>query len=528
MNNAGSAAYAGAFFPQATGFNIRGGGFTSNITNNVYNPLPEQPSAFRTVLLGDINLIKEFKAMRSSPQSSLVGRRTPGASVRRVYTAKLEGRESGHMTVALYEGDGAENAWNQHLAKYEAIRHPNIMQLYGLLSTTRLRGMVFHDELIPYAQFLRRFEHSPILSTYIIAYCTTEFREAADYISCVFCVEPLIDYTVWVRPPTGELCLDLAPGAPGTSVGLARWWKIHVLRLENLSLETPDSENIVISSLREDQYHELCSGYPIAQSQYFQVSTEHPVGLGIFRWDSQYWTFTKITEPLQIFPEELHWYNSNYGRAPDELLPNSWIRYEFHRTHLLELKLEFSYEIQKAWLAQANHIFAELDEVTHAEDYGTSLTGCARSLFINRSTLATPVSPLARAIYSFVLPREFRTNTEPDANSYQWPACPAYWSLDPSGADRLSTEDAKSLGFPAIHIETSVVGKSWDHSVYEGLQRFHEGKGFDPEGREVARRLGCPLFEGLSNRVPFPARKFKHPWCQLKDAELCRELCHWL
>ncbi|KAF7353131.1 hypothetical protein MSAN_01500600 [Mycena sanguinolenta] len=106
--------YAGAFFPQATGFNICGGMFTSNVTN-VYNPPPEQ-------LSGDIKLIQKFKEMRSSPQSSLVGRQNPGANVRRVYMAKLEGRQSGNMTVAMYEGDGAEEAWNQHLAKYEAVR----------------------------------------------------------------------------------------------------------------------------------------------------------------------------------------------------------------------------------------------------------------------------------------------------------------------------------------------------------------------------------------------------------------------
>ena len=99
--------------------------------------------------------------------------------------------------------------------------------------------------------------------------------------------------------------------------------------------------------------------------------------------------------------------------------------------------------------------------------------------------------------YLFVCPpRDFHTGTE-NANLYQWPACPAYWSLNPSGADRLSTEDARNLGFPTIHIETIVTGCSWDRSVYEGLRRFHEGKGLDPESREVARQLGYPLYEVL-------------------------------
>jgi hypothetical protein len=59
--------------------------------------------------------------------------------------------------------------------------------------------------------------------------------------------------------------------------------------------------------------------------------------------------------------------------------------------------------------------------------------------------------------YLFVCPPEnFRTG--PDA--FQWPGCPAYWSHDPSGAIRFSTEEATILGFPMIHIETVIHGLS--------------------------------------------------------------------
>ncbi|KAF7353269.1 hypothetical protein MSAN_01514800 [Mycena sanguinolenta] len=458
-NNTDSAAYAGAFFPQATGFNICGGVFTSNVTKNVYNPLPE-PTAFRTVLLGDVNLIKEYKEMRSSPQSSLGGRRTPGASVRRVYTAKIEGHASGHMTVTMYEGDGAEEAWNQHLANYEAVWHPNIMQLYGLL---------------------------------IIE--TTEFEEAASYIFDVFC-KPLIDYfnpPVWIRSVTGGLCLDLAQGEPKTRIKLPPLRDAHVLRLENVSLDAPDSEDIIILSLSEEQYLKLCSGFPIARSWCFQVPTEHLIGAGIFRLDSQYGTCVRITEPLQILPEaEPHWVY--YGEGSGELLPNSWIRLKF------EPHLGLSaYEIQSAWLVQASRIFTELQEEAYVENY----ICVYRVQFILRIADKHHIPEG----YLFVCPpRDFRTELHP--NLYEWPACPAYWSLDPSGAARLSTDNARILGFPAIHIETTMTGKSWDRSVYSGLRRFHEGKGFNPDSREVARQLGYPLYEGLRNvdsDPPFPA-----------------------
>ncbi|KAF7334338.1 hypothetical protein MSAN_02378700 [Mycena sanguinolenta] len=495
-------------------------------------PQVREPSAFRTIQLGDINLIKEFKEMRSSPRWSVVGRQTPGATVRRVYTAKLERRESGHMTVALYEGEGAEEAWNQHLANYGLIRHPNIMQLYGLLSTRTLRGMVFHDELIPYAQFLRRFQHLAILTPYIISYCpiikVTEFEEATIYISNVFS-ESSMDYEdlpVWIRPSTGQLCLGLAETEEAsTELDVVR---PRVLRSENISLDAPDSEDILISSLSEAQYHELCSWYPIARFQYFQISTEHPVGPGVFQLDSQHGTCVRITKPLQILPKvEPHSHWEHYG-VRGEPLPNSWMRYEFPRTctHLLELEFA-SYEVRNVWVAQANHIFAELEDKTHVENY----VCIDRIGFILRVLHCTDYNTPAG--YLFVCPpQDFHTGAKPHANLYQWPACPAYWSLDPSGADHLSTEDARSLGFPAIHIETRMAGTYWDHSVYEGLRQFHEGKGFDPYSQEVARQLGYPLYEVLSDlgsEVPFPARCVEKWRCEEEeDPALCRDLGHYL
>jgi hypothetical protein len=106
--------------------------------------------------------------------------------------------------------------------------------------------------------------------------------------------------------------------------------------------------------------------------------------------------------------------------------------------------------------------------------------------------------------YLFVCPPEkFRT----ELDSFQWPHCPAYWSFDPSGATRLSTEDAKILGFPIIHIKTAVMGNSWDNCVYDGLRRFHRGRGFDPESQEAAKHFGYPFYTISSVFAPFECGK---------------------
>jgi hypothetical protein len=50
-------------------------------------------------------------------------------------------------------------------------------------------------------------------------------------------------------------------------------------------------------------------------------------------------------------------------------------------------------------------------------------------------------------------------------SSFRWPECPVYWSLDPSGVEHLSIEDAAGLGFPSISLYTEIHGRSWDAGV---------------------------------------------------------------
>lgn len=75
------------------------------------------------------------------------------------------------------------------------------------------------------------------------------------------------------------------------------------------------------------------------------------------------------------------------------------------------------------------------------------------------------------------------------------PDCPAYWSHDPSGVERLSAEEVRNFGFPDINLKMSVTGLLWDSSVYDGIRQFHEAKGFDPSSQDVGVELRYPLFD---------------------------------
>ncbi|KAJ7241491.1 hypothetical protein B0H12DRAFT_43339 [Mycena haematopus] len=203
-------------------------------------------------------------------------------------------------------------------------------------------------------------------------------------------------------------------------------------------------------------------------------------------------------------------------------MPNSWIRYDSHRScsPKFSVRLWWSPTTEKCWLAQANHIFTQLPVISHREDYV-----CVDTIWFILQFFPNIYYTRKLDGHLFICPPEdFRTG----ANSFQWPKCPAYWSLDRSGAVRLSQEDAKSLGFPILHIETVIRGRSWDKCVYDELRRFHHGKGFDLDSQpeDVAEDLDYPLFE-LAKDADGP-QLCKEGWVDCKnETELCWKLGHY-
>ncbi|KAJ7788646.1 hypothetical protein B0H14DRAFT_3503945 [Mycena olivaceomarginata] len=136
----------------------------------------------------------------------------------------------------------------------------------------------------------------------------------------------------------------------------------------------------------------------------------------------------------------------------------------------------------KAWLTQANYLFQQLHAIPAYHEDFTLVTNVSYKL----STLDT-VENLP-AGYLFICPLEDIQCGIADQPVY-------YWSLDPSGVEPLTEEEAEQLGFPFFQLEMGAMGKYWDGHIYEGLRQFYEGKGFDPYSQDVARELGLPLLQ---------------------------------
>ncbi|KAJ6532589.1 hypothetical protein B0H19DRAFT_451036 [Mycena capillaripes] len=177
----------------------------------------------------------------------------------------------------------------------------------------------------------------------------------------------------------------------------------------------------------------------------------------------------------------------NGDEAGTSILENGWIRVNSANVvDEYQRRVYTDFSSSAAWLAQADRIFNSLGIKSNLDEY----------VFVDgiqcRLRLLGPLDNLPPG-YLFLCPlTEFQTELPGHCGI---PACAAYWSRDPSGAERLSAEEAKNAGFPDIEFCMWSWGRAWDDGVYTGIRQFHQAKGFGPYSQEVAIELGYPLLQ---------------------------------
>ncbi|KAF8152118.1 hypothetical protein K438DRAFT_377380 [Mycena galopus ATCC 62051] len=171
---------AGAFFPHARHFSISGGTYTSHVTQVSPTVRHGQPLSynsfigahlkirdFRMIPLGDLDLLHEIHL---EDRTGMITRRP---STRKLYHVRLDGRVS-TMTAVVYQGEKGEQAWRRELQTYSGIRHPNIVQIHGVVNSSGLYATIFHDEFISGDQYSDdlgyAFEEAPLTTLYLL-YC---------------------------------------------------------------------------------------------------------------------------------------------------------------------------------------------------------------------------------------------------------------------------------------------------------------------------------------------------------------------
>ncbi|KAJ6524192.1 hypothetical protein B0H19DRAFT_1276637 [Mycena capillaripes] len=445
----------------------------TNITNH-YNCSPTVFPDFRQIPIGDIYLVEEIK-LELLPRT--VRRPHERGSVRRVYSARVapDGLQS-NMTVAMYQGEGAEEEWRREIARYSCVRHPNFVQLFGITTSANIYAAIFYGDLIPFQHFLNLHQHSHFSTIYIYAYRVAQFMEAQTYFHSAFQQHLLkSECTFWVHRVTGRLCAELVPSESH--------WKADPDELSNLApLHAPGQETQIIASLTVEQYHDICY-WDLSHFQKSPKSRSATVNVGAVYSSSDH--FNPVAW-LDIETDGMDWYGAN-GKKTD----NGWTR--FNSNDLPGQTVELRVWHQGPWLSQANQILTRLQITSHLEDYLLACHVCFK-MEISAIVADPPAG------FLFLCPAK---DLQIAPSSFRWPDCSAYWSFDPLGVKRLSTEEATAVGFPSIELYMEILERSWDTGVYAGLRQFHKAKGFNPDSQDLARHLGDPLYR-LSTEMDPP------------------------
>ncbi|KAJ7063807.1 hypothetical protein C8F01DRAFT_35766 [Mycena amicta] len=516
------AQYSGSFFHSSDQVSVTGGMFTSaqSVTNHFHHgpSVGVPPADFRKIPLGDINLQRE---LRVDDQSVSVYRRREHGCVHRVYSARVEGKKA-DMTVAIFQGENAEEQWSRTVLEHSSLRHPNVVQLFGVSSSSGVHATVYHDELIPFEHFLNRYCNSHFLLLDLWAYFMDEQRAAIDYFWSVFPRKPFpLCCGYWIHPSNGRICLDLLPSPTALhhhDLALHHHdfaWTFTIPRPNGIhTLNEPDREATFISSLTLAQYHNHCY-WVLAEHREIVFSAPAVVKLGTVL---HYSCSTRLKSPVEItslLPDlklsqsfwpwinETHRLDSNSGqwgqgglRADGDIMENKWTRCDTRNDFPFNPSMNFwATGGMYPWLSQSDYVMNHLHASYNCEDYAV----VRRIVF--QIMIPTNSQPLPEG-YLFLSPA---ANFEVGPSLFCWPECPAYWSLDPAGVERLSTKEAEQLGFPALDLTSWVSVVSWDVSAYAGIRNFQRAKGFNPYTQDVARALGHPLYN-----LPAEDQEFTH------------------
>ncbi|KAJ7714431.1 hypothetical protein B0H16DRAFT_1742624 [Mycena metata] len=493
----------GTFFTGSQGFTIKNSIF-NNVTHTAASTTP--PDIHR-ITMGDIELRSQLRVdseWRIDEDTGIVRRERRGGCIRRVYSAKVGHRK---MTVVMFEGDSAEQEWQQNITTYLGLRHPNILQIYGVANSGSIHATLFHGDLMLLEEFLDLHEHySPILQVYLTASAVEQSGRADDYFASQFGWRLIYgEYTVWIQLSTGTISAEL--GVPDYFIVPWGWRSADPMTIQNPAYHQTCS---MLSSVHGSAHLSIFASVTLG-AMVFWPPLRQPASCidnSTFEPGVQlpFEDCIELASVDHIEVDSSGWFGSGV------VMTNGWTRLFPHSFYPIVAHLTFRVRKQDilAWLSQANHIFKCLQITSNFSDH----------VLLSTISIHLQIQPILETIptgYLFLCPpNHFRTGSA----SFTSPDYPAYWSLDSSVVERLSAEEAMHLGFPSFEFKSRVSGLYWEDKIYAGLRQFHASKGFDPDNQDLACHLGYPLYRlsthgRIQEETPTVSRTF-NLWMNLQ------------
>ncbi|KAK7013002.1 hypothetical protein R3P38DRAFT_1514587 [Favolaschia claudopus] len=482
-------------------------------------PLVPAFENFRRIPLGDLIVEGNLGVVEKLRRP---GRNT--TTVRRVHAAKVFGSTT-PFTVAMYEGKDANEEWDKYIAIHSRLRHPNFLQLFGMLTADGLYAAVFHEEYIPFKQALQSYTLTRTHEIYFWNFFERQFHKYANYLLPIAgeAVCPGSDriqlsnmqFTPWLHR-TGIVCFEIAqsnvwscfqgiskrlefenvhPAWPQNSYDTALHSAEHLLLPHDLPkmialMEFCDYYILVgrtvkyrstrlehADSVRMSSWL-VSDGEKVAREVAFLICPELPSATSyLYGGGCSFRGNDGCCRKVRFFPR-------NQGVEPDEPDVANLLKLESHSTH-------------EGWLSQAGYVLSQLS---------LEVDVCSIVRCVDVKMIMHPSKPSVHEAELSLPPLSaFLT---PDGTHLQYPTEQPCW-FDPVRNEPLSMDKAEMLGLPAIELTIDVTSVYIDKSTLQQLREFHQGKGFDPDSQEIAKHLGYALYYFGNTGDPLPEPRFE-------------------
>ncbi|KAK7057845.1 hypothetical protein R3P38DRAFT_3169351 [Favolaschia claudopus] len=516
-----------SFFAHSHNFTIKGGHFAIHNHITAEQGAPRgRPKAFREIDWCDIFLEDNLDVVRARVATS--GR---CSVLRNIYSAKIEGQHNPDKTVVIYEGDGAKQMWYEDISKYLRVRHPRVLQLFGVSYSAGMFAAIFHRQgnvcgfsenlclichidLVPAEHVIEDYSHEAITKIYFSAFLIQEYRYHAAELARMLQVKKLTifdDSSFWLNT-AGKLYIELGRRKQLESL----IWISYYARFPQLARLVKSTELIPAHQLLEIIKNLTLEGfYRHFTPNLFSLALEKGTSvkfrpgsiIGLRLPQHERLTADKIrlslsNEYASRYVKEVAFVNEFKGINPTlyiqgqgRMMENGWIRAKIPRYtgtgKAKYIKTQLDVYIHKAselFASQAVYIFSHVKNYSPLNFY----------VIVSGITIRFVLMPTRKRIQlrgrvSLFLPPA-KDLLSPDGARLQYSNRAPYWSLHPSGNPPLAPELVSALGLPSVQTKISINGIFFSPQFYESIAQFHRQKGFDPTSQDVAREMGLPLY----------------------------------
>uniref|UniRef100_A0A0W0EV18 Uncharacterized protein n=1 Tax=Moniliophthora roreri TaxID=221103 RepID=A0A0W0EV18_MONRR len=516
-----------------------------------------QGCQFDVVKTGHVIYLKDLHAEDLSEwdwyyqNGELVGKLRKSAR-KTISTVQVHPDQQSKFTAITYEGEDAQEAWEDDFKRFSRASRTDLFQLFGI-NRSDIPMLIFHHELIPLAHFYMDTLWMSLYMEYLRVNKGCQDPELwMDTGRGILCSGPVGPDIRFPGPDTCESAVQVLPSTldmlkEGSSITFfsqfgsdvdsgildcARWCDTRTYL-----------DNKLLPNTTEDRQHEdnnhpqWATDHPYLEGLWRNPPHHLPIDIiGRLRFDTVY---SPSLEPVAKWPPEApvlwKWWDVD-GFLGETRIDGGLTRFKLiGQGGKVYLRAVFDWEtFWNGWFTQSSRVFDLLKTTGHQERFfvvdppWTLTLQHTQHEYEAYGGLPAPSDPCdaveeSQPIYLFLYPLPM---TVPELISWV-DGCIHFWSFDEDGRSRIPEEEWARWGIPILtpYTDSYILLRSWPTHIYTALRNWQIARGFDPSTADWARECGYPEFEIVGAKkddrfeeMPKQPEKSRWSWSRLWTA----------